>query len=282
MVIRSRLIRWTLVPVLAVMGTDRVSGAADAALPDGITAAWEKAATFFPDEAATGFEKAGGNLEDGPREARLGYAVALLSANPSTRERLDLAQSIFESLAGSGHDEYGLAAGYLLGRLHQIYRSPTEPEMAESRFRRLIEAQPESRWAQMSLVKLGILIVYSLPDAGTPDERVEAARALLPRAVSADARRDLNLLIASAHFHYELEPTGALSHLIAAEEGGGLDIGSRADILVRIAELLVLSGQPESAVNYYRRFVREYYGDERRFAVQKKIEGITGEEEASE
>ena len=59
-----------------------------------------------------------------------------------------------------------------------------------------------------------------------------------------------------------------------------MDIGSRADILVRIGELYVLSGQPENGVTYYRRFVSEYYGDQRRYAVQKKIEAITGEDES--
>ena len=47
-------------------------------------AAWEKSATFFPNEALAGFRQLGGDLETGPREARFGYAVALLSAVPST------------------------------------------------------------------------------------------------------------------------------------------------------------------------------------------------------
>ena len=54
---------------------------------------------------------------------------------------------------------------------------------------------------------------------------------------------------------------------VGAEAGAG-DLGD------------VLSGQPENAVTYYRRFVSEYYGDQRRYAVQKKIEAITGEDES--
>ncbi|MEZ5278216.1 MAG: tetratricopeptide repeat protein [Opitutaceae bacterium] len=274
--VRSSLITATLVGALScrLMGAGEERGADEI-----MKAAWESAATFFPNESLLGFGELGGGLEEGPREARFGYAVALLSANPATREQLDLAESIFLSLAESGDDELGLGSRFLLGRIHQIYRSPMEPEEAARHFQLLIDEHPESRWAQMSLVKLGLLIVYSLPDAGAPAERLAAAGELLAKATGRDARRDLHLLMASAHFHYKLEDTGALPHLVAAEEEGVLDIGSRADVLVRIGELYVLAGQPGNAVPYYRRFVSEYYGDQRRYAVQKKIEAITGEEE---
>ena len=69
------------------------------------TSAWEKSATFFPNEALSGFKQLGGDSETGPREARFGYAVALLSAVPSTKARLDEAELIFTDLSTSGDDE---------------------------------------------------------------------------------------------------------------------------------------------------------------------------------
>ncbi len=234
-------------------------------------AAWEKAATFFPNESLAGFKALHGDRADGPRDARFGYAVSLLSATPSTEQRLDEAESIFANLSDSGDDDFGLGSRFLLGRLFQIYRSPSDPDRAAEQFRWLVENHPESRWGQMALTKLTMVVVYALPGIGTPEERISEGDVLLEKAVTPDARRDINMILASAHFHYELEPTGALPYLIAAEEGGLLDAGTRSDVLVRIGELLALAGRPEEAIVYYGRFVDDFYGAARRYAVEQKI-----------
>lgn len=234
-------------------------------------AAWEKSATFFPNEALAGFEKLGGDSETGPREARFGYAVALLSAVPSTEGRLNEAERIFRSLADSGDDNFGLGSRFLLGRLAQIYRSPSDPGTAAGYFQGLVDDHPDTRWGQMSLVKLAMVLIYAMPDAGSPEERIAMGKELLEKATNRDSRRDLNLIIGSAHFHYDLDPTGAVGFLIDAEEEGELDVGTRADVLIRIGELLVLSGRPKEAIVYYQRFVDDFYGAARRYAVEQKI-----------
>jgi hypothetical protein len=232
--------------------------------------AWEKAASFFPNESMADFKQLGGDLEDGPREARFGYAVSLLSATPSTKLRLDEAEQIFSDLSATGNDDYGLGARFLLGRLTQIYRSPSDPTAAAEHFRWLVENHPESRWGQIALTKLAMVLVYTLPGAGTPAERIAEGRKLLDLASIPDSRRDINMILASAHFHYKLEPTDALPFLIAAEAGGNLDVGTRSDVLVRIGELMVLDGRKDEAIEYYQKFVDDFYGAARRYAVQQK------------
>jgi hypothetical protein len=123
----------------------------------------------------------------------------------------------------------------------------------------------------MALTKLTIIVVYALPDAGEPPERIRAGTELLGQAMTPDARRDINMILASAHFHYELEPTGALPFLLAAEEGGYLDVGTRSDVLVRLGELLVLADRVDEAIVYYQKFVDDFYGAARRYAVEQKI-----------
>lgn len=242
-------------------------------------AAWEKSATFFPNEALAGFRQLGGNLETGSREARFGYGVALLSAVPSTEANLNEAERVFGLLADSGDDDYGLGSHFLLGRLAQIYRSPSDPGTAIRHFQWLVDHHVNTRWGQMSLVKLAMVLIYAMPDAGSPEERIAMGTELLEKAVNRDSRRDLNLIIASAHFHYELEPTGAVGFLIAAEEEGDLDVGTRSDVLIQIGELLVLSGRTEEAIVYYQRFVDEFYGAARRYAVEQKILALQAGEE---
>lgn len=232
---------------------------------------WESAATFFPNESMMIFQRLGGDKDDGPREARFGYAVSLLSSTPSTEQKLDEAEVVFEDLATSGEDDYALGSRYLLGRLYQIYRSPSDPTRAAEQFRQLVALNPDSRWGQMALTKLTMVVVYALPDAGEPEQRIQAGGELLDLATSPDAQRDINLILASAHLHYDLEPTDALPFLIAAEAGGNLDIGTRSDVLVRIGELLVLAGRTDEAIVYYQRFVEDFYGAARRYAVEQKI-----------
>lgn len=232
---------------------------------------WESAATFFPNESMMVFQRLGGDQIDGPREARFGYAVSLLSSTPSTEQKLNDAEVVFEDLAASGEDHFALGSRYLLGRLYQIYRSPSDPTRAAEQFRQLVALNRDSRWGQMALTKLTMVVVFALPDAGEPEQRIQAGRELLDLAITPDAQRDINMILASAHFHYDLEPTGALPFLLAAEEGGYLDVGTRSDVLVRIGELLVLAGRTDEAIVYYQRFVDDFYGAARRYAVEQKI-----------
>lgn len=244
--------------------------AAGFAQDDGVQG-WESAATFFPNESMIEFQRLGGDRVDGPREARFGYAVSLLSSTPSTEQKLNEAEVIFEDLAASSDDHFALGARYLLGRLYQIYRSPSDPTRAAEHFRFLVTHHLDTRWGQMALTKLTMVVVYALPGAGEPEQRIQSGRELLGLAATPDADRDINLILASAHFHYDLEPTGALPFLIAAEEGGNLDVGTRSDVLVRIGELLVLEGRTDEAIVYYQRFVDDFYGAARRYAVEQKI-----------
>jgi hypothetical protein len=267
----------TALSALLVIGsTVYAQGGSDA---ERSIAAWEKSATFFPNEALAGFQQLGGGLETGPREARFGYAVALLSAVPSTEGNLDEAERIFGSLADTGDDEFGLGSRFLLGRMAQIYRSPSDPRAATGHFQWLVDHHLNTRWGQMSLVKLAMVLIYAMPDAGGPEERIAKGTELLEKAVNRDSRRDLNLIIASAHFHYGLEPTGAVEYLIEAEEEGDLDVGTRSDVLIQIGELLVLSGRVDEAIVYYKRFVDDFYGAARRYAVEQKILALQAGEE---
>lgn len=260
-----RLIKNLVVLAMGVLMADPGYGQAEA------IEGWESAATFFPNESMMVFQRLGGDQPDGPREARFGYGVSLLSATPSTEQRLNEAEAIFEDLAGSGEDRFALGSRFLLGRISQIYRSPSDPARAAEHFHQLIEAHPDSRWGQMALTKLTMVVVYALPDAGEPQSRIVAGEALLGLARNPDSRRDINMILASAVFHYGLEPTDALPFLMAAEAEGNLDVGTRSDVLVRIGELLVMADRTDEAIVFYRKFVDDFYGAARRYAIEQKI-----------
>jgi hypothetical protein len=240
--------------------------------PD-LTAAWEMGATFFAEQALRDFTAAGGNLATGPREARFGRAAMLLTANPVTTRRRDEAAEILTRLAAEPDaDELHLAAHYLLGRIAQVFVEPTDAATAARHYTTLIDAAPDSVWSQLALSRHALVLLFSPAGPAAPAERLVAAEALLDLATSDPTRRNLHLALARARLIMpEIDPAGALPHLRAAIDLGGLDYATYGAALAQIIILLNLEDRRAETAPYLERFIRDHFRDHRRFLFEREL-----------
>jgi len=242
-----------------------------ASMPEG----WQALTVLKADEALRGFDAGRASATPaGAREADFGRAVALLARQPVTPDQVETARRLFAALAGSGTDDAALGARYFLGRIAQHHQEHADPAEAARQFRTLIAGHETSLWAQAALTRLALLELYPVNEETPPAGRVAAAERLLAQAHLPVAQSELHLVLADAIFYCELPPAGALPHLLAAEQLGRLDAPTRADVLVQIAEVSGLTGNPIQARRFYGTFLAEFPLDRRRFMVVQKLKGL--------
>jgi hypothetical protein len=246
--------------------------AAAASEPD-LTAAWEMGATFFAEQALREFTAAGGNLAAGPREARFGRAAMLLTANPVTTRRRDEAVDILTRLAAEpAADELHLAAHYLLGRIAQVFVEPTDAATAARHYTTLISTAPYSAWSQLALSRHALVLLFTPAGPAEPGERLAAVEALLDLATGDPTRRNLHLALARARMIMpEIDPAGALPHLRAAIELGGLDYATYGAALAQIIILLNLEDRRAETAPFLELFIRDHFRDHRRFLFEREL-----------
>ncbi|HNC24068.1 MAG TPA: hypothetical protein PLU52_07675 [Opitutaceae bacterium] len=232
--------------------------------------AWVALVRLRTDEAAREFAR--GNRPE--RERDFGLAVAQLARQPLTAEQIVAARATFTRLADSGADEVAQASRYLLGRIAQHHLETADPAEAARQYRQLLAEHPDSIWAQTALTRLALLVLYPADPAVTPDAAVAEAEALVDRARIPAARSELHLVIADAIFFYRLPAARALPHLLAADGIGLLDRPTKADTLIQIAEVSVLTGQPAQARKYYEAYLADFPLDQRRFMVRQRLAGL--------
>ena len=270
---RKRRLRAKVGGMLALGAGLVLAPAARASLPEG----WQALTLLKADEALRGFDAGRASATPaGAREADFGRAVALLARQPITPEQVETARQLFAALADSGTDDAALGARYFLGRIAQHHQEHADPAEAARQFRTLIAGHETSLWAQAALTRLALLELYPADEQTPPAGRVAAAEKLLAQAHLPVAQSELHLVLADAIFYYELPPAGALPHLLAAEQLGRLDAPTRADVLVQIAEVSVLTGNPAQARRFYETFLAEFPLDRRRFMVGQKLKGLAG------
>jgi hypothetical protein len=206
-------------------------------------------------------------------EARLAWAAALMSEQPSTDENIRQADGILSDLA-RGRDEIAAEAAYLSGRLSQLYYSQPDYARASEIYRGLADRQPLSHWAQLGLVKLAMLEMYSPAGADAPADRLAPAEALLPRIHEPLLQRDLQLEIGTAGVALN-QPLGRLlPHLVAADRIGGFSPSLRENLTVQIGELSRRAGLLPQAREYFERYLREFPGRLRAYAVQVRLDEV--------
>jgi len=231
---------------------------------------WRLLAGNLPGEAAAALRQA---APADPRQRALAEAVILVARQPLTDERLREAERRLNDLAAEA-DETGAAALYLAGRLHQLhYTTPNFPRAA-AYYRQLADAQPDSAWAQLGLVKLALLTLHVLPEPAAPVDRLSAAEALLARVVEPVLRRDLLIVLGRARLFYELDPERARADLLAADAIGGLTGLAEADLALQIGELSFRAGDDERAERYFGRFLQSNDADPRVYAVEQRLAAI--------
>lgn len=252
--------------IMGLLITVAQSGATE--LQDG----WQALAGYRAERALRIFESA--QKEKNPateREARFGRAVALLDNQPVTSSQLDEARRLFTELADSGTDDFAQGARFFLGRIAQHHLAEPDAAEASRQFHRLIEEYPDSIWAQSALSRLALLEIYAANSDTPPASRIAAAEKLLGYVHTQTAACEVHYVIANAVFFYRLPDGKALPHLLAAEQSGRLGWNERREVLVQIAELSRLEGNPTQAAEYYEKFLKENPRDQRHYIVQERL-----------
>ena len=252
---------WALLPV--------VHGAAPVA--DETTAAWRLMSNHLVRDAYVRLDQIKGTPT---REQVFAQAVVAVDYQPVTQDRLREAEATFESLA-RGEDEIADAAAYMQARLYQVHYQQPDFVRAAALYRALAERHPESHWAQLGLVKLGLMVLYTLPEPSAPAERIAAATALLARIHEDKLQRDLHLQIAHAGTFYGQPLDTVLPHLIEVNRIGGLVGQAPEDLALELGELSMRAGHYKEARSYFEAYLRDFTPDLRSVTVRRRLEELT-------
>ena len=238
---------------------------------DETTAAWQLMANHLVRDAYVRLDRITGPPT---REQALAQAVVAVDYQPVTQDRLREAEAAFETLA-RGDDEIADAAAYMQARLYQVHYQQPDYIKAAALYRALAERHPESHWAQLGLVKLGLLMLYTLPEPAAPAERIAAATALLARIHEEKLQRDLHLQIAHAGTFYGQPLDTVLPHLIEVNRIGGLVGQAPEDLAVELGELSLRVGHYAQARSYFEAYLRRLPLDLRSVTVRRRLEELT-------
>jgi hypothetical protein len=255
--------------ILSLVGA--VTTSAEASTEVGV---WQKMSTYLTKEALIELK----DLTDpqnttSQRERDFCTAVVTLDQQPLSESRLDDVDARLKALVDAGiEDEIDSASRYLLGRIAQLYRADADVPLAVSYFRDLIARPGPGHYADIARVKLAVLLLYAVHTEDAV-ERIKQAEKLLPGTSDPLAVRDLHRVLARGIMFFNLPPEGALRHLLAADEIGGLVGTLGADQLVQIGELAWDTGDEELANTYYDRLREQYPRDARIFLMDQRNAG---------
>ena len=243
---------------------------AAAPVSDDTTAAWQLMSDHLVRDAYVRLDQTKGPSS---RELDFARAVVAMDYQPVTPARLREAEAVFESLA-KGDDEIAEAAAYLQARLYQVHYQQPDPVRAAALYRALADRHPASHWARLGLVKLGLLLLYTLPEPAAPAERIAAATALLPRIKEEKLQRDLHLQIAHAGTFYEQPLDTVLPHLIEVDRIGGLVGQAPEDLAIELGELSLRAGHYAQARAYFEAYLRDFTPNQRSVTVRRRLEDL--------
>jgi tetratricopeptide (TPR) repeat protein len=246
------------------------------AADDEVGQVWQLVADHLGRDAFTQINRIKG---PSTRERKFAEAVIAIDHQPVTQDRLREAEATLADLA-RGDDEIAPAAAYLQARMHQIHFQQQDYARAAALYRALAERHPHSHWAQLGLVKYGLLLLYALPEPTTSPGRIAAAAALLPRLEEKELVRDLHLQLGRAGTFYEQPLETVLPHLVAADTIGGLIGQAKEDLIVMIGELSLRAGNYPQSRAYFERYLRDYTYNLRLVTVRRRLEELTALEAA--
>ena len=210
------------------------------------------------------------------RAERLVWAAGRIGAQPATDGSMREAEAVLLELE-QGTDDIAAQAAYLRARIYQLHLNEPDFAMAAKLYTALAERQPQNHWAQLGLVKLGMLKLYALPDSTAPDaDRLAPAEAVLTRIHEPLLRRDLDLQIGQAGIVLHQPQARFLPHLIAADHVGGITGTACEDLIVQIGVLSERVGDWARAREYFERYLAEYPTNVRAFTIRKKLAEVNG------
>ncbi len=261
------LVRWRYVLILLALSWSR--GAAGAAASADLEQAASALANNRPQDVLRQLR-----ADSSSRRERLLWAAGRIGMQPSSDASVREAEAVLAELE-HGTDEIAAQAGYLRARIYQLHLNEPDFAKAAQLYAQLAERLPESHWAQLGLVKLGLLKLYVLPDSTDPAaDRLAPAEAILARIREPLLRRDLDLQIGQAGIVLHQPQARFLPHLIAAEQAGGITGNAREDLIVQIGVLSERGGDWARAREYFLRYLEEYPTNVRAFTIRKKLEEV--------
>lgn len=237
---------------------------------DDTAAAWQLMANHLVRDASIRLDQ----IKGAPtREQTFAQAVVAVDYQPVTQDRLREAEAVFETLA-RGDDEIADAAAYMQARLYQVHFQQPDYVRAATLYRALADRRPKSHWAQLGLVKLGLLELYALPEPSAPAERIAAANSLLARIHEKKLQRDLHLQIAHAGTFYGQPLDTVLPHLIEVDRIGGLVGQAPEDLAIELGELSLRAGHYAQARKYFEAYLRDFTPNLRSVTVRRRLEDL--------
>jgi len=240
--------------------------AAGAAAPDNPDRAWAALADNRPQDVLRQIRPNAPSRAD-----RLAWAAARIGDQPATDGNMHEAEAVLVELE-QGTDELAAEAAYLRARIYQLHLNEPDFPKAAQLYAELAQRQPGSHWAQLGLVKLGLLKLYLLPEVSNPGaDRLAAAEALLARIHEPLLRRDLNLQIGQAGIALNQPQARFLPHLIAAERAGGITGNAQEDLIVQIGVLSERGGDWARAREYFEKYLAAYPLNVRAYAIRRKL-----------
>lgn len=194
-----------------------------------------------------------------------------MGAQPASDANMREAEAVLAELE-RGTDDLAAQAAYLRARIYQLHLNEPDFPKAALLYSQLAERLPQNHWAQLGLVKLGLLKLYVLPEVTDPTaDRLAAAEALLPRIQEPLLRRDLDLQIGQAGVVLHQPQSRFLPHLIAADRVGGITGNAREDLIVQIGVLSERAGDLVLARKYFERYLADYPTNVRAFTIRQKL-----------
>ena len=136
------------------------------------------------------------------------------------------------------------------------------------------ERWPGSHWAQLGLVKLGLVKLFALTEPLDVGQRFAEVDALLSQIEEPTLRRDLQLQMGWAGLFHQRALDDVLPYLIEADKVGGMLGITPEDLLIQIGELSFRAGHLAQAKSYFERFLREVSSNTKRFNVRQQLAAV--------
>ncbi len=266
---------WSVICLGWIALTRLVAAASDHSLNE----VWQYAASSQPIAARNVLE----DLDDlDERTRELAELILGMASAPLSESQWAEIEPRLASLT-QGDDQVAARALYLQARMYQVHQLEPDYARAEELYRELNERWPGSHWAELGLVKLGMVKLYALPEPVDPEERFAEVDGLLAQIKAPTLRRDLQLQMGWAGLFHQRDLDDVLPYLIAADEIGGMLGITPEDVMIQIGELSFRAGYLEQAKRYFERFLREVPSNNKRYNVRmqlKKVNAALAQQEA--
>ncbi len=200
-------------------------------------------------------------------------ALALLNKQPKTQRNTEAAAREFELIRrnapGSGP---GIASLYFLGRISEVHRRPFDYEQALKYYTQLFEQFPGSFFGQLALHRRAMIHLYD-PDLIETERQTLffEIESLGERMPNRHLHSSFHFLMGRASQRIGLPPEVSLKHYHECAQLGVAAENFRGNVFVIVGVLAEELGRDDLALEYFKRFLREYGRDSRVTMVRERL-----------